>query len=88
LLRTPPTLFPSQFGPGSFAKHRALAEAAGAQFIVRSNPRLAMDVDDPDDLLALLNEDLSGTATGHWLAASGVARRLAATLQLKRAAAQ
>ena len=81
LLRTPPTLFPSQFGAGSFAKHRALAEAAGAQLLVRSNPRLAMDVDDPGDLLALLNEDLSGTATGHWLAACGVEKRLATSQQ-------
>jgi 2-phospho-L-lactate guanylyltransferase len=77
ILRTPPTLFPSQFGNGSFAKHRALAEAAGAQIIVRSNARLAMDVDDPDDLLALLKEDLSSTATGQWLAGQDMEKRLA-----------
>ncbi len=33
LLRTPPTLFPSHFGEGSFAKHLAKAERAGAQII-------------------------------------------------------
>jgi 2-phospho-L-lactate guanylyltransferase len=76
LLRTPPALFPSQFGTGSFAKHRALAEAAGAQILVRSNPRLAMDVDDPDDLLALFKQDLSATATGQWLAGTDIEKRL------------
>jgi len=77
LLRTPPTLFPSQFGHGSFAKHHALAHAAGSQILVRRNPRLEMDVDDADDLAALLQHDLSGTATGRWLSASGVAARFA-----------
>jgi 2-phospho-L-lactate/phosphoenolpyruvate guanylyltransferase len=75
LLRTPPTLFPSQFGEGSFAKHHALAQAAGAQILIQRNPRLEMDVDDADDLAALLRHDLSGTATGRWLAASGVGER-------------
>lgn len=77
ILRAPPALFPSQFGTGSFAKHRALAEAAGAQILVHSNPRLAMDVDDLDDLLALLRQDLSATAIGKWLAGSDAEKRLA-----------
>ena len=76
LLRTPPVLFPSQFGTGSFAKHHGLAKAAGAQIIVRSNPRLAMDVDDPGDLHALLAYDLSSTATGQWLAGAHLEKRL------------
>jgi 2-phospho-L-lactate guanylyltransferase len=79
LLRTPPTLFPSQFGPGSFAKHHALAQAAGAQILIQHNPRLEMDVDDADDLAALLKHDLSGTATGRWLSASGVGARFASS---------
>ena len=82
ILRSPPALFPSQFGSGSFAKHCALAEAAGAQIIVRNNPRLAMDVDDPDDLRALLKEDLSGSATGRWLA-GGVAEKLSGNSKLQ-----
>jgi 2-phospho-L-lactate/phosphoenolpyruvate guanylyltransferase len=76
LLRTPPTLFASQFGPDSLAKHRALAEAAGARIIVCSNPRLAMDVDDPGDLVALLTQDLSSTATGQWLTGTDLGKRL------------
>jgi 2-phospho-L-lactate/phosphoenolpyruvate guanylyltransferase len=76
ILRTPPTLFPSHFGPGSFAKHCAEAERLGAQIYKRRNPRLEMDVDDESDLHALLQHDLSGTATGAWLQQSGVAERL------------
>ena len=78
ILRTPPTLFPSHFGPNSFAKHRSEAEQAGARIIIRRNPRLEMDVDDESDLLALLRHDLKDTATGKWLEESGVAARLRA----------
>lgn len=76
ILRTPPTLFPSHFGPGSFAKHCAEAERLGARIYKRRNPRLEMDVDDESDLHGLLLHDLSGTATGAWLRLSGVAERL------------
>jgi 2-phospho-L-lactate guanylyltransferase len=76
ILRTPPDLFPSHFGPGSFVKHTAEAERAGAKLFVRRNPRLEMDVDDEADLRALLQHDLHGTETGAWLERSGVASRL------------
>jgi len=75
ILRTPPTLFRSHFGPNSFAKHRNEAEQAGARIIVRRNERLEMDVDDESDLRTLLRHDLSNTATGNWLEESGVAAR-------------
>ena len=75
MLRTPPTLFPSHFGNGSFAKHLAEAENSHAQIIVRRNARLEMDVDDSADLRALLEHDLSRTETGRWLRASGVAAK-------------
>jgi len=75
MLRTPPTLFPSHFGNGSFAKHLAEAENVGAEIFVRRNPRLEMDLDDESDLRALLEHDLSGTQTGRWLHESGVASR-------------
>ena len=86
LLRTPPALFPSHFGEGSFAKHCAAAKRSGAQVILRSNPRLELDVDDEDDLRALLEHDLSGTATGRWLAANGVAERLLQREEVRAAA--
>jgi 2-phospho-L-lactate/phosphoenolpyruvate guanylyltransferase len=78
MLRMPPTLFPSHFGAGSFAKHVAEAENAAAQLVVRRNPRLEMDVDDESDLRALLEHDLSRTETGRWLRATGVGARFVA----------
>ena len=87
MLRTPPTLFPSHFGPGSFAKHLAEARTLNAQVTVRRNPRVEMDVDDESDLRALLEHDLQGTETGKWLFDSGVAARFQASLQAGAAAA-
>jgi 2-phospho-L-lactate guanylyltransferase len=75
MLRTPPTLFPSHFGNGSFAKHLAEAKLAGAQVFVRRNPRMETDVDNESDLRALLEHDLTGTETGRWLRESGVAAK-------------
>jgi 2-phospho-L-lactate guanylyltransferase len=75
ILRAPPALFPSHFGPNSFAKHCSEGERAGAKIIVRRNERLEMDVDDESDLRALLRHDLTHTSTGKWLEESGVAAR-------------
>jgi 2-phospho-L-lactate/phosphoenolpyruvate guanylyltransferase len=79
ILRTPPTLFPSHFGPNSYTKHCAEADTARAQIHHRRNPRLEMDVDDEPDLRALLQHDLSGTQTGAFLHDSGIVQRLAAS---------
>jgi 2-phospho-L-lactate guanylyltransferase len=76
IMRTPPTLFASHFGNGSFAKHCTEAERAGAKLWKRRNARLEMDVDDEADLQALMQHDLSGTETGAWLRESGVWERL------------
>jgi 2-phospho-L-lactate guanylyltransferase len=92
ILRNPPTLFPSHFGSGSFAKHCAEANAVRAQIHHRRNDRLEMDVDDEADLRALLRCDLAGTQTGAFLSHSGIAQRLAAgqpeTTQSARGASQ
>ena len=53
LLLEPPTIIPPSFGAGSFARHAALARAAGAEVKVRELPSLGLDVDTPDDLAAL-----------------------------------
>jgi 2-phospho-L-lactate guanylyltransferase len=76
ILRTPPALFPSHFGHGSFAKHCDEALRAGAQVHQRRNVRLEMDVDDEADLHELLQHDLSGTQTETWLHDSGVLKKL------------
>jgi 2-phospho-L-lactate/phosphoenolpyruvate guanylyltransferase len=76
ILRMPPTLFPSHFGNGSFAKHCDEADRACAQVFRRRNVRLEMDVDDQSDLRALLQHDLSGTQTGAWLRDPGLLEKL------------
>jgi 2-phospho-L-lactate/phosphoenolpyruvate guanylyltransferase len=76
LLRTPPALFPSRFGTGSFAKHIAEAQRLGAHIVVHRNPHLEMDVDDESDLRIILQQDLRGTETGRWLHANGIASLL------------
>jgi 2-phospho-L-lactate guanylyltransferase len=53
LLLQPPAVIEPSFGDGSFARHAALARAAGAQVKVRELPSLSLDVDTPDDLAAL-----------------------------------
>ena len=89
ILRTPPTLFPSHFGFGSFAKHCAEAGVANAQIHHRRNARLEMDVDDEADLRALLQHDITGTQTGAFLRESGIAQRLSSPEhQSVRAASQ
>jgi 2-phospho-L-lactate/phosphoenolpyruvate guanylyltransferase len=67
LLRTPPTLFPSHFGPGSFAKHLAEAERVQARVNLLRNPRIEMDIDDPADLAQLDGIEIRGTRTRAWL---------------------
>ena len=50
LLLTPPGAVRPSFGTGSFARHAALARAAGATVSVCDLPSLGLDVDTPDDL--------------------------------------
>jgi 2-phospho-L-lactate guanylyltransferase len=80
ILRVPPSLFPSHFGEGSYAKHVGEAERIGARVFLRRNSRLEMDVDDEVDLRVLLKHDLRATATGRWLRESGVEARYPAQL--------
>ena len=67
LLRSPPTLFPSHFGPDSFALHLEEAERCSARTKIIRNPRIALDIDEPDDLTVLLNELKAECATARWL---------------------
>ena len=53
LLLDPPTVITPAFGPGSFARHAALAAAADAKVRVGRLPSLELDVDTPGDLEAL-----------------------------------
>ena len=69
LLRSPPTLFRSHFGPGSFALHLDEAKRCGALLHVMRNPRIELDVDEIDDLRAAAGMVRPDSATSEWLAA-------------------
>src|SRR5467141_617991 len=67
ILRTPPALFPSHFGPHSFVRHLAEAEACGVRAHVFRNPRLELDIDELEDLQKLAPLLRPGSATARWL---------------------
>ncbi len=50
LLVSPPGLIPYQYGPGSFQKHCALAQKAGARLEICERVSVALDIDLPEDL--------------------------------------
>ena len=54
LYRSPPTLFPSRFGPGSLALHQFLAREQTEAVSVVALPTLGLDIDDAGDVAALL----------------------------------
>ncbi len=54
ILRNPPDLFPSHFGPGSLEKHVAEAGRTGAACTLVENYRIALDIDEPEDIQELL----------------------------------
>ena len=53
LLLAPPDLLSFSYGPGSFQRHLALAEARSVQPVVLRLPNLAIDADLPEDLSLL-----------------------------------
>ena len=69
LLRTPAVLFPSRFGPNSFALHREEAKAAGIPVRIIRNARIEQDIDDLDDLKKIAPLVPPESATGRWIAA-------------------
>lgn len=54
ILRRPPTLFPSHFGTGSLAKHIKEARDVNAACKLLELPRIALDIDEPEDVVELL----------------------------------
>lgn len=54
ILRTPPDLFPSRFGPNSLSLHKREAARVGVECLIVNNTRIAMDIDEPVDLKVLL----------------------------------
>jgi 2-phospho-L-lactate/phosphoenolpyruvate guanylyltransferase len=54
VLRRPAALFPLRFGNDSFKPHLAAAHATGKSCVVLSLPGIAVDVDNPADLMQLV----------------------------------
>ncbi|HKY03443.1 MAG TPA: 2-phospho-L-lactate guanylyltransferase [Blastocatellia bacterium] len=75
IIRTPPALFPSRFGPDSLRLHREEARRVGVDPLILSNPRIALDIDDATDIAALLERGGS-TAAFSLLADLRVAERI------------
>jgi len=75
LLRTPPDLFPSHFGPNSLEKHCAESLCRGARCDLLHLPRVACDLDEPADIAYLIGQG-KGTKTYEYLMDLGIDRRL------------
>ena len=56
IIRTPPALFPSRFGPNSLALHKEEAARVGVDCLIVKNERVGLDIDEPADVLALLQQ--------------------------------
>ncbi len=74
LLRRPPDVIQSRFGAGSAEAHRQAASRSGAAFRELSLPSLAIDLDRPDDLRALLASSAEAKRTRALLGRLGAER--------------
>ncbi len=74
IIRTPPALFPSRFGPNSLALHKAEAAGVGVECVIVNNPRIALDIDEPADVEVLI-ESGPGTETFDLLVEMGMPAR-------------
>jgi len=76
IIRTPPSLFPSRFGPNSLMLHKQEAARVGVDCVIVDNARIALDIDEPADLKLLL-ESARGTETFDTLVEIGAFERIA-----------
>ena len=75
IIRTPPDLFPSRFGPDSLRLHKEEAARVGVNCLIVENPRIALDIDEPSDLEMLLERG-RGTEAFDELARMNIEERL------------
>ena len=75
IIRTPPALFPSRFGPNSLTLHKQEAAKVGVECVIVNNSRVALDIDEPADVELLL-EFGRGTQTFDLLCEIGIPGRL------------
>jgi len=78
ILRRPPNLFPSHFGAGSLGKHLKEAEHVQAECWLLELPRIALDIDEPEDLAEFLKQG-RGSAICDLLRRMAVENRLLTT---------
>ena len=79
MLLCPPGLFGLAYGPGSFEKHVAAAEAAGLAVQTHENRELRLDLDTPEDIQHLLRAPRGRQgAAGRYLISIGIEDRLEA----------
>jgi 2-phospho-L-lactate guanylyltransferase (CobY/MobA/RfbA family) len=79
MLCTPPGVIQFHYGPGSCSAHQRAAREAGIDVRVLRLPGLALDIDTPEDLVALLqfrNKGKIGANTERFLSASGIGEEL------------
>jgi 2-phospho-L-lactate/phosphoenolpyruvate guanylyltransferase len=62
IIRTPPTLFPSRFGPNSLELHKSESARVGVECAIVNNLRVALDIDELADLHELLECGLGPTS--------------------------
>jgi len=72
IMRTPPTLFPSHFGPDSLRLHSEEAHMMGVSPLIVVSEHIGLDIDEPEDLVMLVESGRS-TETFGFLMESGVA---------------
>ncbi|MFO7837759.1 MAG: 2-phospho-L-lactate guanylyltransferase [Candidatus Thorarchaeota archaeon] len=70
LLRNPPAVIDAKFGPSSFKQHRNSAHQKGIPFLEYHSPRIALDIDTPDDIKAF-SQKSGDNATSRFLQESG-----------------
>ncbi|MEW6212357.1 MAG: 2-phospho-L-lactate guanylyltransferase [Acidobacteriota bacterium] len=75
IIRTPPCLFRSRFGPDSLALHKAEATRVGVRCLIVENARIALDIDEPADIRVLIESE-SDTETRRLLVAMNVIVRM------------
>jgi 2-phospho-L-lactate/phosphoenolpyruvate guanylyltransferase len=75
LVCSPPDVLPLRFGDDSFLRHLRRARALGIEPRIVQRPRLALDIDTPDDLATFLAAPSATRAYGY-LMRNGIAGRL------------
>ena len=87
IIRKPPTLFPSRFGPNSLGLHKTEAARVGVECVIMNNSRVALDIDELGDLHTLL-ECGPGTASADAIIEMRILDRIEASSRKDNKASQ